>query len=486
MKSSRSVTCVFACSFLASALMACGSGGSNGAPDLASSANADAGTDDGGIDDAAPAAGTASITFIDEANGGAMPTTGLLWTDRFDMRFAGLPPSTDVTIGARFVGWGSTAVFTSAPDGTLDVATAAPKSGSYSGADIDGLVWSMTPGTSPSDKGQNQFTLRVTASVGDTQIGAASLARYATAKNAACRNVSDNGLVGYYCAPPPGSPQRGGIVAFGGSEGGLDTGQSLAMYYAALGYPTLGLAYFGAPGVPAELSLIPLEYFQKAFAWLETQPEVTKGKIVVNGGSRGGELALLLGATFPEVTGVIANVPSGFMWGAPDATGTNEIASWTYGGKPFAFVPYVQGSAKPVPEPGGTTATEYASEFIDSINAATPAQREAASVHVENTNGPVLMFAGDDDQVWASCVLSEFAWIRLVSYGHSKKYADAFECYRGAGHNVDSFDVGVPTLYSTFAPDQGETLALGGTPIGIAHAARDADDKVRAFLATNL
>jgi hypothetical protein len=96
------------------------------------------------------------------------------------------------------------------------------------------------------------------------------------------------------------------------------------------------------------------------------------------------------------------------------------------------------------------------------------------------------MLAGDDDQLWASCMLSQFAWIRLVSYGHTKKYADAFECYRGAGHNVDPFSVNVPTTFASFGPDRGETLALGGTPVGIAHAARDADDKLRAFLAANL
>ena len=42
------------------------------------------------------------------------------------------------------------------------------------------------------------------------------------------------------------------------------------------------------------------------------------------------------------------------------------------------------------------------------------------------------------------------------------------------------------TAMHTATPVDGTYLALGGTAQGIAHATRDADDKVRAFLAKNL
>jgi len=44
----------------------------------------------------------------------------------------------------------------------------------------------------------------------------------------------------------------------------------------------------------------PLEYFAKAIAWMRNHPAVTSDKLAVIGASRGGELALLLGATFPK------------------------------------------------------------------------------------------------------------------------------------------------------------------------------------------
>ena len=51
-------------------------------------------------------------------------------------------------------------------------------------------------------------------------------------------------------------------------------------------------------GLPPTLSNIPLEYFETAIEWLQHQPRLDGGRIAVSGTSRGGELSLLLGATF--------------------------------------------------------------------------------------------------------------------------------------------------------------------------------------------
>lgn len=422
---------------------------------------------------------------LDDPNGAA--TTKLLWTEPVDVRITGLPASANVSLEARYVGWGAQATFQADANGNLDVATANATSGSYTGVDREGLVWSMAASTSDSDSGQDPYALRVYASVDGSMVASATLTRTIQTSDVTCTKVGDQGLVGYYCAKQ-GAPKVGGIVTFGGSEGGLGTGQALAEYYASLGYPSLGLAYFGTSGLPMTLTSVPLEYFQTAITWLEARPEVAPGKLAVVGGSRGGELALLLGATFPTVTAVVAVLPSGVSWGGSTFTGTTESPSWTYQGNPIAFVPYSGGQETKVTEPDGVVAYSDTAVFQQDLAAATSDQIAQASFKVENTNGPIMMIAAQDDQVWPSCDLAMIAMNRLTASGHAAAHGDTLDCYPNAGHNVTPFSLNVPTTTGMHSSvkEYGQYLALGGDPEGIAHAARDADDKTRAFLAANL
>jgi dienelactone hydrolase len=434
-------------------------------------------------DSAAPA--TPAIAFFDVSSGTPVATTRMLWANALDIRVTGLPANTQADVTARFTGWGATATFTSDAQGTIDLATASSISGSYDGVDADGIVWSMTKSPSPDDPQNDPFGLRVRVDVGGMTVATAELARLAITDDVTCADVSDQGLVGYFCSKT-GAPPRGALVVFGGSEGGIETGKAMAMYYASLGYPSLGLAYFGEKGVPATLGGVPLEYFQAAFSWVGKQPSVAPGKLMVMGGSRGGELALLLGATFPEVTSVVAQLPSGLVWPGDDGTFA-YVAAWTYQGKDLPWVP-ATGNGTMIHEPDGVNAYSETPAFHASIAAATPTDLDAATTHVENTNGPILMIAGAADDLWPSCDLANYAMGRLTSSGHASQHGDVLVCYPDAGHNIDAFTVGVPTTAAmhTSTAVSGMFLALGGTPQGIAHATRDADNRVRTFLAQNL
>jgi hypothetical protein len=72
---------------------------------------------------------------------------------------------------------------------------------------------------------------------------------------------------------------------------------------------------------------------------------------------------------------------------------------------------------------------------------------------------------------------------KLTASGHTKTHADELTCFQSAGHIVES--VGLPSTWVAFAPDPlgQETLALGGTPVGAAHAGRERQRHVREFLA---
>jgi len=466
-------------------LAGCGSSSTAGSPDAGHPL--DSGKSDAGPGDASAEAREASprpsLEVVDSVTG--QPVTRVLLGDPLDVVLADFPAGATVTVDACFVGrgaWASSADYQASPAGGVDVASAAAQKGSYTGVDADGLLWSMTPLAAGCSKTQPPDSIAFTASVDGKALATGTVTLLLMADDVSCASVTSDGLVGYYCSQK-GAAKAGGIVAFGGSEGGLETGQALAEYYASLGYPTLGLAYFGAPGVPSSLVNIPLEYFQKAFKWLEAQNAVLPGKLLVNGASRGGELSLLLGATFPEVTAVVAELPSGVRW--PGLDGVS--APWTYEGAPLAFIPIGgDGAAVPIKEPGGVTAYADLPGFLSSLAAATPAEITAATTQVQNTNGPILMIGGFDDQLWGACNLSQYAVNLLVSSGHASKYADSLLCYPDAGHNVISFNLDLPTTRSMYLDESGSAYALGGTPQGIADAARDADTKKRAFFAAQL
>jgi hypothetical protein len=55
---------------------------------------------------------------------------------------------------------------------------------------------------------------------------------------------------------------------------------------------------------------IPLEYFAKAFDWIAEQQNINARQLTLIGGSRGSELALIIGSTFPAVKAIIGYAPS--------------------------------------------------------------------------------------------------------------------------------------------------------------------------------
>jgi acetyl esterase/lipase len=468
------------------ALAAC-SGTAAGSPGSTAPPPVDAGAaDTAPPPDDAPITTAAVTLHILDVTAGGVEITKALWGDVIDVRVTGLAAMGVVTVHARSKGYESYATFSAGADGTVDVATSAPSAGTYQGVDPDGLIWSMQPKPDPSDTSADPLALYFRAEVDGVVAATAMLPRSALGPGVTRVDVNANGLVGAFFAPAA-SGAHGAVIAFGGSEGGLSTGRYLAAYFASLGHPALGLAYFGAPGVPAQLSQIPLEYFQHARDWLAARPEVAPTHIAVVGGSRGGELALLLGATFPWITAVVAEVPSGVLWGAPTANGLGETSSWTLGGQPLPYIPYSGSQPQTVTLSDGSTASALTPAFDQDLHAASAAQLDAATTRVEKTVGPILMTAGADDQLWPSCELAQIAMGRLTQSGHASAHGDQLVCYPGAGHNV-AFAIGFPALGELKYPDPNGAglLAIGGDPMDIGHAQRDADTKVRAFLAANL
>ncbi len=241
------------------------------------------------------------------------------------IRLTGLEPSSRIELTARMTTrdgtlWRSRAAFVADAAGTVDAAVQAPVEGSYHVIDPMGLVWSMErDGTQPAERHKLPLHEPVTVTFeARPSYGAAvqTTALRELAADGVTFKPLDNGdhrLRGGWWLPAGTGPHPAMIV-LGGSGGGADHWR--AALYASHGFAALALAYFGAPGLPRGLVNIPLEYVGEAIDYAIELIRPPRDFCAVEGISRGGELALLIGATFPRARAVIGVMASGLVMGS--------------------------------------------------------------------------------------------------------------------------------------------------------------------------
>jgi uncharacterized protein len=250
--------------------------------------------------------------------------------------------------------------------------------------------------------------------------------------------IEEEGLIGTLFYPATSGPHPA-VIILGGAGGGLREGGAEALAWE--GFAALALVYFGADPLPRELVEIPLEYFERAIAWLKAQPDVDANRIAVMGNSKGGELVLLLGSTYPEdIKAVVGYAPSGIVWqGIPfdrEASYGGPRSPWSLGGEPLPFLRLARPLAPDMVQMMGS--------FFGSPPAIGPIFYEraledkaavaAASIAVEKINGPVLVISGTDDRVWPATRFSEMVVERLEAHDHPFTYEHLR--YEGAGHMI--------------------------------------------------
>ena len=339
--------------------------------------------------------------------------------------------------------WSASARFTADGQGQVELAGQAPVSGDYSGVQPMGLFSSLHSDSSTAlpfylpPAPTQTVTLTVKA-------GAASATRTIvrelthTGLIAIDIRPEQEGFYGEYYSLRGATSYMPSVVVFGGSEGGLYFSALTARMLAAHGYPSLAVAYFQAPGLPATLNNIPLEYFLKALTWIRQQPGVDSSHVLAYGISRGSEAALLLGANFPGlVNGVVALVPS-------DAA---TSSAWTLAGKPVPFT--------------------------SEVNQPHPTDNPAAVFHVAQVKGPLFMVCGGADRVWSSCPYARQIGAELDAARNGYPYT--LLSYPQAGHGIGNL---VPYLMA------GRTGTLdGATPQANDLARAQAWPKLLAFIA---
>ena len=387
------------------------------------------------------------------------PATVLL-DERFRVSLAGLPAGQDVTI--RVEGnsgvWHSSATFRSDDRGRVDV------------ADPMKLIWSAAgqrPAGGPPVALAQQWTF--TAETNGQVVATHTIERRAVAEGVRVVPVRDRGLVGtaYY---PAGAGKYPAMIVLPGSQGGIPGPGSFVGGLASRGYVVLALAYFNAEGLPPLLQNIPLEYFLTAVEWLKSQAPVDATRIGLMGTSRGGELALLLGATYPSAFRVVvANVPSSVVW--PGLSDDAETPAWTLKGAPIPAVPSHFGPAD--------LALSGRERFLKRLQDKAAVAR--AAIPVERIRAPILLLSSKDDQLWPSDLFAARVVDGLKAHGFT--HPVEHYSYDNAGHQlarpfVPTSDVRQIRIH----PISKRPNMAGGTPEGQARANEESWEKLLAFL----
>ena len=386
------------------------------------------------------------------------------------------------------VTWRSSAHFVADAAGHVDLTLAPAVTGDYSGISAMGLLWSQCP----DQEGQRALfhddvaqplvtTLQahpVTTEGNAAELATAPLVQRLCAAGVSRREIREDGLVGTLFLPAGGGPHPA-VMILNGSGGGIN--EPRAALYASRGYAAFALAYFKAPGLSDYISNTPLEYFEGGLDWLRANIKPRDDFVAVAGQSRGGELALLLAATFPDkVSAVLAYVPSALVHSgqnAADPAVGREGPTWLYNGEPLVHQWQDNRYANWAPFDEGQPPHRHARAMLTAMQDHEAVAR--ARIRVEQIQGPVLLFSATDDGSWPSSIYCRMVIDKLAEVAHPHLYE--WYNYQDAGHSV-LFPY-VPTTQTTYAhPVSGRISTAGGEPYANAAADRHAWQHAQVFL----
>ncbi|MEY7850699.1 acyl-CoA thioester hydrolase/BAAT C-terminal domain-containing protein [Natrarchaeobius sp. A-rgal3] len=350
--------------------------------------------------------------------------------ESFPLEIGGLPTGEQIEVIATAdddngVTWSTTVTY-EATDGTIDLETDAPLGATDGEAGTGRLIQSMetTGGEGSTYAPPPEETLSLEVAVDDNVLGTSTMTRTFGDPDLTVTEL-DEGPVGV-AFEPPGSQTVPAVVVLHASEAEPLT--DYARMLASNGFVALALHYYGTEGLPDELVEVPLELVDEAATWLLDHDRVEDSQVGLFGRARGGELALLAGSRLDSTGPVVSLNGSGVV--IPGLTpGHATEHAWTVDGDP---IPHFTGDDD---------------------------ELEAATIAVEENDGPVLLVSGAEDLLWESTELTSVAQDRLEERDFSDEYDHLV--FDDAGHAI---------RYPYVPTGNRERLQLGGTSAGYARA----------------
>ena len=222
----------------------------------------------------------------------------------------------------------------------------------------------------------------------------------------------------------PGNGRKDKVmIVMSGSNGGMTLTKQEAEFYHRNGIPSLALALFRTKQTPKELSRVPVEFVEKAAAWLK---KLGYKQIGIDGTSKGSEMALIAASLFPELSCVIVRVLSHFVSEGLSGSGKNKAPSgtscWSYRGEELPYAPYRTRTFNIL-----QMFMREKEMHIITFNRNKDVTPETL-IPIENIKAPVLMLSSKHDEVWPSYESAVYMEKKLTEIGfpYSHKHI-AFE-----------------------------------------------------------
>lgn len=412
--------------------------------------------------------------------------------DQIQTVISGLTPYSRLTIQLKTtlpwcpsVEFSSSASYLADSTGSVDLNTAAPIEGTYEHANPMGLVYSLQV-TGPLNQ-----DIAANIAITDPMVFHFTFASDRQRETLQIKRLfkTDDIIVTPICASfngrlfHNGDPTRKTILMLGGSDGKTEALSLLAAPLASRGFNVLVVPYFGAADLPERLEMVPLEYFEKIFHWLETSNLTQMADIYLHGTSKGAELALLLASRYPQVKKVAAVEPHAYCFQALNGLMSgNPVSSWSYGGASTPFIPV--GNNIFFEELNQHIANNspfgFASTYQRAIEKAT--NREEARIKIENASANLLLICGKSDNIWNSYD----GCLELLKAAKSHDYLHDIKllAYEDMGHPLPVPYI-LPIPLTLRMPMHGGVFTSGGTVEGNSNAQYDSWKQTIAFFQTS-
>lgn len=197
------------------------------------------------------------------------------------------------------------------------------------------------------------------------------------------------------------------IVGLGGSEGinawASNRWKKTRDMFLEKGYAFLAIGYFGCKGTPKILDKIAIDDVYNAIRVAKKHKNINNKKVAVIGGSRGADLALLLGSYYKDINAVVAMSSSHAVF--PGHTQEFTTSCWTFKGKELPFIP-VNDEAVPFLMKRDLRGT-FEAMLKDSI------AEQKALIKVEKINGSILILSATKDEMIPAVEMGEKMISRL-------------------------------------------------------------------------